>query len=202
MSLERDNQRKRLYDWERAYFPDEWTHSVLVSRGKANPKLGLDECTELVKQVFTDYGYQVPRVTDGRRCRSALWDNGTIKLPRWSRFEVVVLHECAHGIAQYINPSAASHGPLYARVFLDLLTRYLKLPKAELGKSMRAAGLKIDSAQLAVRPSRTNLKRIKEIEARIRAIAVERTTLQELVHTLSRESALLTQELRGLKQRS
>lgn len=64
------------------------------------------------------------KVEDGRgRRTAAAWHThfaGIIAMPRWSRYELVILHELAH-IATPEN--CASHGREFARNFVDLVTR-------------------------------------------------------------------------------
>ena len=71
-------------------------------------------------------------VKDGRGARVArgfrYWNGGGIKMPKWSRNRAIVLHEIAH----IITPNTyASHGPEYARNFLDLVRHYLGKESAE-----------------------------------------------------------------------
>ena len=91
------------------------------------PALSLYDCQQLVARVWHDYlEAPPPLVTDGRARRTAcyVYDDHEIRLPRWSRTEMVVLHETAHAILWAALPSAAGHGPEYARLYLDLLDYY------------------------------------------------------------------------------
>lgn len=111
----RDSQRSAVYAWERAL--PSWPGTPLA----------LLECQELVSLVWHEHmGPRPPRVTDGRARRTAcyVYDDHEIRLPRWSRSEMVVLHEAAHAILWAALPEAAAHGPEYARLYLDLLARY------------------------------------------------------------------------------
>jgi len=111
----RDSQRSAVYTWERAL--PAWP----------GPPLSLFECQELVARVWHDHlEAPAPRLTDGRSRRTAcyVYEDHEIRLPRWSRTVMVVLHEAAHAILWSSIPTAAGHGPEYARLYLDMLERY------------------------------------------------------------------------------
>lgn len=130
----RDSQKQRLYDWEKRMFPS-----------GLQLNLTLDQCTELATQVYRDHGVRAPIIGDGRRRRSACYVPGLhqIRLPRWSRYRAVVLHECAHGL----TPSnEASHGPRFCYVFSYLLWRYPGRNAIDHRQSMVDYGLKVEGA--------------------------------------------------------
>lgn len=108
-----DSQRSALYSWERSL--PQWTgHGTLT----------LDECKALIARVWADYrpGATPPTVTDGRAARSARGSSWSIKLPRWSRSPMVVLHETAHGLTMTQDDW---HGPVFATLCLELWARYV-----------------------------------------------------------------------------
>jgi putative metallohydrolase (TIGR04338 family) len=112
----RDSQRARLYRAE-----DE------VSPGRRLP-------TVEALQAYVDglaaadwfggrWGARSFEVRPGYGHRRATADgNGVLQMPRWSRTELVVLHEMAHCLTPV---SYAPHGPEYAGVFLALVRRGL-----------------------------------------------------------------------------
>ncbi|NKB86703.1 MAG: hypothetical protein GKS06_00580 [Acidobacteria bacterium] len=115
MGSARDSQRSAVYTWERKL--PAWP----------GPPLSLPECQQLVARVWNDHlDAPAPHVTDGRSRRTAcyVYDDHQIRLPRWSRSLMVVLHETAHAHLWAALPNAAGHGPEYARLYLDLLERY------------------------------------------------------------------------------
>jgi hypothetical protein len=141
MLQKRDSQRAAVYSWERAL------EQLLPAA--ATRRLSLVECDLLVVRVWSDYGHpcRPPTVTDGRCRRSAAYNARTneIKLPRWARSQLVVLHEVAHALTPAVlfetvkrpRPHRqgflpASHGPEFARLALDLFARYLPLAKGEI----------------------------------------------------------------------
>lgn len=112
---ERDSQRSAIYRWERALpggMPD-------TSR-----ELSLDECRALVARVWDEYrpGDAPPRISDGRGTRIARGGSTGLNLPRWARRPLTVLHEVAHSLMP--NRDEGAHGPEFATLLLDLLTRY------------------------------------------------------------------------------
>lgn len=103
----RDFQRSKVYSWERAVF------------GRPTEKLTLAQCAELAQKLCP---FKVT-VKDGRGQRKALAYHAsrTISLPKWSRNEWVVIHECAHLLT---GQEYASHGAQYMKVYIELLEKY------------------------------------------------------------------------------
>lgn len=44
-----------------------------------------------------------------------------IEIPEWAYSKVVVLHELAHGLAEYLDRNSAPHGPAFVLVFRRLI---------------------------------------------------------------------------------
>ena len=108
----RDSQRSAVYRWERSM--SEWP----------GQSLSLDDCKELIAKVCTTYHIHIPTVRDGRGTRVARGGAWIINLPRWARTDIVVLHECAHSIICCLHIPGASHGKVFATLFLLLLKRF------------------------------------------------------------------------------
>ena len=116
----RDFQRARVYRWEAEHvFP------------LAADRLSLEQCRALVERAYrwreapgSDPGWAPPTVTDGRGRRHACGSRAAIKLPRWARTRAVVLHECAHGMAD------DQHGPGFVAAYVVLLERFAELDRA------------------------------------------------------------------------
>ena len=112
----RDSQRGRVYRWE-------GEHVMPQDRAL----LSLGSCQRLVDEVYRwaeadvshQPGWAPPEVTDGRGRRHACGSRQTIKLPRWARTRPVVLHECAHGLAD------DKHGPRFVARYVELLERFM-----------------------------------------------------------------------------
>lgn len=105
--MERDQQRSKCYQMENELFG-------LERRGK---ELTLDQCDALISAAFKIYGMKwTGHLSDGRGTRIARGSRYRINLPAWARNPVVVLHEAAHGIA----PPGTRHGPVWARIVVEL----------------------------------------------------------------------------------
>jgi hypothetical protein len=118
MTRLRDNQRSACYNWERSL--PEWP---------GEPIYDLQQARWWVHKVWLDYiGHDTPpEVRDGRGRRTACGSRWAIKLPRFARHEMYVLHEVAHSVIRYRDPHkehCAPHGPEFARLVLDLYHHY------------------------------------------------------------------------------
>jgi hypothetical protein len=140
----RDAQRSRVYRWEAEH--------VLPHDGEI---LTLDACARLVEAAFCwaegdaamVAGWRPPAVTDGRGRRHACGSREVIKLPRWARTRPIVLHECAHGLAD------DKHGPRFVARYVALLERFMGLDRAALHASLARHRIRIAIAE-ALRPPR------------------------------------------------
>jgi putative metallohydrolase (TIGR04338 family) len=75
------------------------------------------------------WGARTFEVRPGYGHRRATADrNGVLQMPRWSRTQLIVLHEMAHCLTPV---SYAAHGPEYAGVFLSLVRRGLTPASAQ-----------------------------------------------------------------------
>ena len=127
----RDFQRTRVYRWEQdVVFP------------KAGAPIALAACRALVEQAYRwaerpapEADWAPPLVTDGRGRRHACGSREVIKLPRWARTPAIVLHECAHGLAD------DRHGPRFVTAYVALLEAFAGLDAAELRSSLAARGV-------------------------------------------------------------
>jgi hypothetical protein len=136
----------------------------------------LAECEALIERVCHDYNLGVPSIGDGRSRRRAAYRRFShhILLPRWARTTRTVLHEVAHAIAD-----GDGHGPIYARVFADLLVRYAGIDKEtvkEHAKKHRVRMVPGTKAPKPIPPRR--LGRIDAIRKRLLELESERSALQ------------------------
>lgn len=68
------------------------------------------------------------KVTDGRHCRSAIaCGTNVIKMPRWARSEMVLLHELSHIACAriYGDNNIAAHGREFCRMYLSMVRRFM-----------------------------------------------------------------------------
>lgn len=111
----------------------------------AADRLSLEQCRTLVDQAFrwreapgTSRSWTPPAVTDGRGRRHACGSRAEIKLPRWARTRAVVLHECAHGMAD------DQHGPGFVAAYVALLQEFADLDRHHLLATVATSGVRID----------------------------------------------------------
>ena len=137
----RDFQRSKCYTWEREYV------FSLGGADDASPApLTLDQCRDLIRHATRRYQCKMPRVTDGRGAKIARGGARFIKLPRWARTVPVILHETAHCIDAQRGISD-KHGPVFVRLYIQLLATYLPTSETVLVASARLAGLRVAGRQ-------------------------------------------------------
>lgn len=166
---QRDFQRGRVYRWEGEH--------VLPHDREI---LSLAECTRLVEVAYrwaeadrTGLAdWRPPCVQDGRGRRHACGSRQAIKLPRWARTRPVVLHECAHGMAD------DQHGPRFVARYVELLERFLGLDRSMLHASLARHRVRIAIADGLLRQPRRSAARPPQSSAGMRRI--DQTRLKTL----------------------
>lgn len=148
---ERDTQRSKVYEWERAEFATKLP-------APANTPMTLAQCAKLVARVYKLYDKPCPRVSDGRRRRSASGTQHEVKLPRWARKGWVVLHEAAHGLARIYCPGKAAHGAEFVAIFAELLNAIYGISLYALETSALRHKVAMDGA--SYRPEIVNRKAV------------------------------------------
>lgn len=117
----RDSQRQAVYHWER---------KVGRVYNLDRQKLTLDESKLYAGYIWNKYvsPHRGPiTVKDGRGRKAACYELfNTIKLPRWSRYPQVIIHEIGHGI---IPNNFAAHGREFSKWVYEVWCRELKLPR-------------------------------------------------------------------------
>ncbi len=126
-----DPQRQQAYRW--AFSLPELRADVLFD---SLPKLmKFSRCEAFVWRVWADWipSYAGPPAVaggeGGDRTALALGGREQIILPLWARTRFVALHELAHAIQDYhsMDHTFEWHGPVWARLFLDLVERYAQV---------------------------------------------------------------------------
>lgn len=120
--MPRDSQKQAVYNWEMA----------LEKKLNLAHLMSLEDCQALVNKIWVKYRgnrLKPPKVKDGRRRKVPIYEPWShyIKLPRWSRSKIVVLHETAHALLRYRN---IAHGPVFARLVFDLWCSELNLDRS------------------------------------------------------------------------
>jgi hypothetical protein len=119
--LARDNQRQRVYEWEKKVFEKEWKDTSLTN----------EATVKLYNRILTDVGRNPKNVSirftkrTGGACASRNMANFT----PGRCMPILVLHEAAHTLTRF-NPDlrvddAQGHGPQYVACYLALIERYL-----------------------------------------------------------------------------
>lgn len=170
MKRTRDSQRSRVYamTWE---------------TGGIKNELSLAECDAICRRVCADYRINAPTLTDGRRRRSGVYHvyDNEIALPRFARNKTYLLHEIAHAIAR----QGPAHGPIFARVYVNLMVRYADADKKELLARCKKHRVKLavnTKVPQATAPRKAS--RIRKIEERMRVLQTELNALDVERNTL------------------
>lgn len=124
---------KRFYAWEDA---------VLMPRDSS--RVPFAQLQALVDHVWVQEGLTWPplvkplpkqaRRTQARATRTVI--EAPAELP-----SLVLLHELAHAMTSTAEGASAGHGPAFVGMYLQLLERYARLPRAELEASLDAVGI-------------------------------------------------------------
>lgn len=129
-----DRQRQRVYEWE--------DRVVAPLAGPAT--IDFAAAQGMVDAIWAELGLRYPprveplppqarrRVADANRLRLRLPPH----CPAW-----VLLHELAHALSSTAEGRSDGHGPLFMGLYLQLLTRYLRLPEEPLLASLAEAGI-------------------------------------------------------------
>lgn len=120
----RDNQRQRLYNAERDV--SIWTYEG---------KMSLNDIDDWLTSIFKSNWFKNrhPRadsfiIHDGRsrrKAQGAAWGPVChMWFPRWSRSQLVILHELAHGLSK-LECGWYDHGEIFARIYVELVERFI-----------------------------------------------------------------------------
>ena len=115
VSKVRDFQRNRVYRWECDVFPDICT-----------PSMTLDDSRELVERIWAALApdeVPPPVVTLKKSVRQSDGNHLKIRLSPNHLNPIVTVHETTHGLLNAVGEDIG-HGPLFVRLYLELLERY------------------------------------------------------------------------------
>lgn len=154
MPRSRDNQRSRVYAWERACV-EQLAHSDIYDAEFQT----LDECAEFAAPIWRKERGRVglarqrapviERPSWGQRRALAHADH-RITLPRWARSRWVILHELAHRL----TPRDEAHGPRFVGVLMGLVARWLDYDATQLMALADEMGAKYHARSIGVVPTR------------------------------------------------
>ena len=185
MTRARDTQRSKLYAAESVVHGDKFESVADMQR----------YVDKLVGRAW--FKRRWPNVTsievrDGRgRSRAGAYSRGGyITMPRWSRYEEVVLHEVAHIVTDYQHgTNLAAHGWQFAHNLIELVHYHMGKDEADKMKaSFRKAKVRFSEpkkrAPLSDEQRSANIERLakarasREANKPVRAIAWQETVLE------------------------
>lgn len=150
---ERDHQRSKVYAWEERFVAPYDPSSIVLAQAQG-----------MVDAIWSEMGLRFPPKVEPlpRQARSTMADANrlTIRLadtcPGWW-----LLHELAHALTSTHDGRSDGHGANFMGLYVQLLTRYLRLPLDALLTSVHAAGIDIDPQAVPVfldtpEPARTS----------------------------------------------
>lgn len=160
----RDNQRSRVYEWERIAVRDVLGRCIYTHEFDS-----LDECEAFLSPVWKAERGRVglakvrapalSRNLWGKRRASASSDH-VLKLPKWARSRWVILHEAAHRL----TPRDEAHGPRFVGVLIGLAARWID--GADADRLMRLAdehGVKYHVRSVGVVPVHTPAMHVERV---------------------------------------
>lgn len=130
-----DRQRARVYAWE---------DSVVAVNDRSVVSFSLAQ--GMVDAIWVDFGLRYPPKVERlpRQSRRLQADGSRLRLrlpqtfPSW-----LLLHELAHALSSAADGTSDGHGPDFVGLYVQLLTRYLRLPATGLIRSATEAGIVI-----------------------------------------------------------
>ena len=136
MTDERDRQRSKVYAWEERFVAPYDPSTIALAQAQG-----------MVDAIWSDMGLRFPPKVEPlpRQARSTMADANrlTIRLgdtcPSWW-----LLHELSHSLTSTHDGCSDGHGAKFMGLYVQLLTRYLRLPMDALLTSVHAAGIDID----------------------------------------------------------
>ena len=132
----RDHQRGKVYAWEARFVAPRDASTIVRTQAQG-----------MVDAIWTEMGSRFPPKVEPlpRQARTTMADANrlTIRLadtcPSWW-----LLHEIAHAMSSSHDGRSDGHGAKFMGLYIQLLTRYLRLPMDALLTSVHASGIDID----------------------------------------------------------
>jgi hypothetical protein len=131
-----DRQRGKVYAWEERFVAPHDPSTIVLAQAQG-----------MVDAIWIEMGLSFPPKVEPlpRQARATLADANrlTIRLPDTSP-SWWLLHELAHSLTSSHDGRSDGHGAKFMGLYVQLLTRYLRLPMDALLASVHAAGIDID----------------------------------------------------------
>ncbi len=110
--------------------------------------IGFAAASGMAAAIWADLGLRYPPAVEQlpRQARRTIAQANRLclylpeTLPSWC-----LLHELAHALSSTQDGKSDGHGPIFAGLYVQLLSRYLRLDRDVLLKSLREAGVLVDS---------------------------------------------------------
>lgn len=130
----RDRQRSSVYDWERIHVAPKDLNIV-----------PFNSIQLIVNWIWEQEGLKYPPIVEEMpKQKHALGDALRTKVRfRETTYTWIILHELSHAMTSTVEDVSNGHGALFMGVYIQLLSRYLKLPFGELANSAEANGLRV-----------------------------------------------------------
>jgi hypothetical protein len=137
-----DYQRGKVYAWEERFVAPYDPNIIVRTQAQG-----------MVDAIWTEMGLCFPPKVEPlpRQARSTLADANRLtirlpdKCPSWW-----LLHELAHSLTSSHDGRSDGHAAKFMGLYVQLLTRYLRLPMDALLTSLHAAGIDIDQQAVPV----------------------------------------------------
>ncbi len=132
----RDRQRRRVYAWEDRFAAPHGATPIPFAGAQG-----------MVDAIWREMGLQWPPSVEplpaqARRLQADA-NRLTLRLPRETP-SFVLLHELAHALSATHEGQSDGHGPVFLGLYVQLLTRYLRLDETMLLASLKEAGLQVE----------------------------------------------------------
>jgi hypothetical protein len=133
---DRDRQRGKVYAWEESFIAPRDRSSIAFAQAQG-----------MVDAIWAEMGLLFPPKVEPlpRQTRSTVADATRLSIrladasPSWW-----LLHELAHAMTSTYDGRSDGHGAKFIGLYVQLLTRYLRIPSEPLLVSLRAAGIEMD----------------------------------------------------------
>jgi hypothetical protein len=135
LSAPRDYQRSRVYQWE---------SRIVVPRDPTT--IAFPAAQGMVNAIWSDLGLRYPPVVQAqsRRARKTIASANRLSLllpektPAWC-----LLHEIAHAMTTTVDGQSDGHGAVFIGIYVQLLTRYLRMDETALMQSLQEASIRV-----------------------------------------------------------
>jgi hypothetical protein len=134
-SPKKDPQRSEVYAWERKLW------SIWKNHG-----MRMEDARSLVAKMCRYYRIPAPalKMTEDATWMGAAWGDSLIEVNKRvaKPTGLMLAHEVAHVIQHAYGLKEANHGPLWLGIYMELLDKFMILPRCMTEPSARRARLK------------------------------------------------------------